>query len=61
MTSTLSFIEVINSKKATEQAIAKLLCDLQREIGVTVEKIYLDKMIGSKDVTVKIQTTFESY
>ncbi len=57
-TCTLSFIEKINSKRATERAIAKLLNELERETGVRVEKIYLEKMIGYKGLSVKIETTF---
>lgn len=57
MTCTLSFIEVINAKRATERAIARLLRDLEKETGVLVKKIYLDKIIGYNGNVVKIETS----
>lgn len=58
MTCTLSFIEVIRAKKATEKAITKLLTDLQRETGIEVKKLYIDKLIGSGELIAKIETAF---
>lgn len=59
MTVTLSFIEVINAKKATERAIAKLLLDLERETGIKVENISIQKVNGWNGMIVKIESKFE--
>lgn len=57
---TLSFIEIINVKKAKERAITKLLNELQSETGTEVEEIIIYKVHGFKNITVKIKTSFES-
>lgn len=61
MTATLSFIEIINAKKATERAVAKLLTDLQKETGVEVTDLFLIRAIGNQEIIkVQIETKFEN-
>jgi len=55
MTATLAISEIIEEKKATERAIAKLLADLQEQTGCLVTGITTTKLIGPKDTEIKVQ------
>lgn len=56
MTATLSLSEIMQEKRATEQAIAKILSDLQRDTGAYIHGIALTKLIGDKGTkTVSVQ------
>ena len=53
MVGTLSYMEVIQ-KQAIEQAIAKLLKELQEQTGSQVTGISTVKLIGAKDTEIKV-------
>lgn len=58
MTATLSFSEIKNIKKATEEAIGKLLLELQMDTGAIVNGLNITKIIGtqgSKIINVSIE------
>ena len=54
MAETLTYSEVINQKKATEKAIAKLLTELQEQTGCLIHYITTTKYIGSTDTEIKV-------
>lgn len=54
MTSILSYTEIIDQKKATELAIAKLLKELQEQTGSLVHGINITKLIGAMDTEIKV-------
>lgn len=56
MTATLSISEILQEKRAAEQAIAKILSDLQRDTRAYIQGIALTKLIGDKGTkTVSVQ------
>ena len=55
MTATLTISEVLHQKKATEQAIAKLLQDLKEQTGCTVNGISTTQFICSKETKLFVQ------
>lgn len=61
MTATLSLSEIMQEKRAAEQAIAKILSDLQRDTGAYIQGIALTKLIGdngARIVSAKIDIIF---
>ena len=49
MTQTLSYSEIIKDRNEAENAIGKILLDLQKQTGCQVNGIALIKIIGAKD------------
>ncbi|HEY5391439.1 MAG TPA: hypothetical protein VIJ57_04950 [Hanamia sp.] len=54
MTSILSYTEIIDQKKATELAIAKLLKELQEQTGAMVYGVNITKLVSPKDTEIKV-------
>lgn len=54
MTGTLSYSEVIAQKKAAEEAIAKILKELQEQTGANIHGIGTTKLIGAKEIEIEV-------
>lgn len=55
MTATLTITEILQQKRATEYAIAKLLEDLKVQTGCVITGISTTRIIGGKETKILIK------